>query len=264
MVTEVRGLIESALADPWSALRTVLDGPLHPGGRAATAGLLDRAAVGTDTRLLDVGCGAGEAMAAARDRGTDVIGIDRDPARSAGGEAGAEGKPGSEGRPGSGRVPRSETVRGDLMKLPLAAGSVDVVLGECVFCLAPDYARALGEARRVLRPGGRIALSDIVVGGEPPDLPDPIARTLCLERARSRAATVAAVSDAGFAVDEVRDHREDLLSMRDEIGAAIDYERLLPLMGERGEALLDGIEELETATETGRVSYVSLVATAAE
>lgn len=248
----MRGLLESALADPWSALRTVLDGPLHPGGRAATAALLDRAAVGSGTRLLDVGCGAGEAMAAARDRGADVIGIDRDPARSAGGEAGAEREPGS------------ETVRGDMTRLPLAAGSVDVVLGECVFCLASDYARALGEARRVLRPDGRIAISDVVVEGTLPDLPDPIVRTLCLERARSRSETVAAVSDAGFAVDEVRDHREDLLSMRDEVGSAIDYERLLPLMGERGEALLDGIEELETAAETGRVSYVSLVATAAE
>ncbi|MUW13666.1 methyltransferase domain-containing protein [Halorubrum sp. CBA1125] len=233
----MKGLIESAVANPWRTLQTVLDGPLHPGGREATEALLDRADVTAGTRMVDVGCGAGEGVATARRRGADAVGVDRDP-----------------------DVAAAATLRGDLTRLPLRDGSVDVVLGECVYCLVGDRDRALTEARRVLRPDGRLALSDVVVEGDLPPLPDSIVRALCLEHASSRSATIAAVEDAGFAVDDVRDHREDLLRMRDEIGDRIDYERLLPLLGEHGADILDGIEALEAAAEEGRIGYVSLVA----
>lgn len=233
----MKGLLESALANPWSALRTVLDGPLHPGGREATEALLDRADVTAGTRLVDVGCGAGEAVAAARARGADAVGVDRDPT-------------------GAGAA----TLRGDLRRLPLRDGGVDVVLGECVYCLVEDRPRALREAHRALRPGGRLALSDVVVEGTLPPLPDPIVRALCVSHASSRAETIATVEAAGFAVEEVSDHREAVMAMRDDVASRVDYERLLPILGERGRAVLDGIETLETAVEEGRLSYVSLVA----
>lgn len=236
----MKGLLDSALANPWSALRTVLDGPLHPGGREATETLLDRAGVTAGTRLVDVGCGAGEAVAAARARGADAVGVDRDPT---GGAA---------------------TLRGDLRRLPLRDDSVDVVLGECVYCLVEDRPRALREARRTLRPGGRLALSDVVVEGSLPPLPDPIVRALCVSHASSRAETIATVEAAGFDVDDVSDHREAVLAMRDDVASRVDYERLLPILGERGRAVLDGIETLETAVEEGRLSYVSLVASREE
>lgn len=232
----MEGLLESAVADPWGALRVVLDGPLHPGGREATEALLDRAGVTAGTRLVDVGCGAGEAVASARDRGANAVGVDRDPAAAA------------------------SVLRGDVTRLPLADESVDVVLGECVYCLVGDRNRALAEAGRVLRSDGRIALSDVVVEGELPPLPDPIVRALCLEHASSRSETVATVEKTGFAVQDVRDHRDDLMAMRDEVADRVDYERLLPLLGERGTAILDGIEALEAAAEEGRIGYVSLVA----
>ena len=69
-----------------------------------------------------------------------------------------------------------------------------------------------------------------------------------------------AVEAAGFAVEEVSDHREAMMTMRDDVASRVDYERLLPILGERGRAVLDGIETLETAVEEGRRSYVSLVA----
>jgi SAM-dependent methyltransferase len=236
----MQGLLESAIANPWETLRTVLDGPLHPGGTEATDALLDRAEVTPETRLLDVGCGAGEAVGLARARDAEAFGVDRDPATDA--------------------ATRATSVRGDLTALPVREGSVDVVLAECVLCLVPDRQRALTEARRVLKPGGRLALSDIVVEGDLPSLPEPVVRALCLERSRSRTEMVTAVEDAGFAVEDVRDHREALLAMREQVKDRVDYERLLPLLGDRGVDLLDGVEELETATEEGRVSYVSLVA----
>ncbi len=229
--------LDAALANPWGALRRVLGDPLHPGGTDATRRLLDRADVGADTRLLDAGCGAGEALELARDRGARAVGLDQDPS-------------------GSG------TVRGDLAALPVRGHSVDVVLSECVLCLADDLDAALAESRRVLDPGGRLALSDVVVDGDVPDLPDPVARALCLTGKRERGALLERIEAAGFTVGEVKDHREDLLAMRDQVDDAVDYEGLLGLFGARGDRLLSGIDELETAVEDGRISYVSLVATA--
>lgn len=94
--------------------------------------------------------------------------------------------------------------------------------------------------------------------------PEPVTRALCLNDSRSREETVASLEREGFAVHDVRDHREDLLAMRDRIADRVDYEGILGRLGDRGQRLLDGIDELEAAIETGRVGYVSLVATREE
>jgi len=65
---------------------------------------------------------------------------------------------------------------------------------------------------------------------------------------------------AGFELGEVRSHRTELLTMRDELAGKLDYEGLLGLMGSRGRRALDGIESLESAVESGRLDYISLVA----
>ena len=230
-------LLESAAADPWGTLSAFLDGPLHPGGVEATERLLDRADVGAGTRLLDVGCGAGESLAVARDRGATAVGVDEAP------------------RTG-------DAVAAEMIDLPVADGAVDVVLAECVLCLSADYPEALAEARRVLRPGGRLAFSDVVVDGEVPDVPATMAEALCLAGHRNRSAVLGNIETAGFDIERTRGHREDLLAMRDELAGAVDYEGLLALLGERGQRALDGIETLESAVESGRIDYVSVVAEA--
>ena len=234
----MQGLLDAALANPWGTLDRLLDGPLHPGGADATAALLDRADVGPGTRVLDVGCGAGEALAVARDRGADAVGLDPDP--------GAD-----------------RAIRGDATALPVRSGSVDVLLAECVLCLT-DLPTALGEARRVLDDGGRLAVSDVVVDGDAggPPVPDRIAEALCLSGARSRDRLRAEFAAAGFEIRTVTDHHDDLLAMRDRVTDRVDYEGLLGLLGERGQRALDAIDTLETAVEDGEVGYVSVVATA--
>jgi arsenite methyltransferase len=236
----MKGLLDAALADPWRTLDTLLDEPLHPGGAAATERLLDRADVGADTRLLELGCGAGDALSRARDRGAVVAGLDPDPTLD---------------------TVTAPAIRGDATALPVRDDAVDVVLAECVLCLT-DLPAALAECRRVLHEGGRLAVSDVVVEGEEPVVPDRVADALCLTGARSRADLTAALDDAGFAVGSMDDHHDDLVAMRDRVQGRVDYESLLGLLGERGARIRSAIEELEAAVDDRRIGYVSVVARA--
>jgi arsenite methyltransferase len=233
----MRGLLDAALSNPWRTMDTFLDGPLHPGGSEATARLLDRAGVDATTRVLDVGCGAGDALSAARARGADAVGLDTDPATD-------------------------RAVRGAATHLPVRDDCFDVVLAECVLCLT-DLDAALAECRRALDDGGRLAVSDVVVAGEDPvAVPDALAETLCLDGARRRDVLTAALADAGFDAGPIVDHHDDLLAMRDRVRDRVDYDSLLGAMGERGRRLRDAIRTVEAAVEDGRVSYVSVVARA--
>ncbi len=66
-------------------------------------------------------------------------------------------------------VTNVEFLKGEIEHIPLPDGSVDVIISNCVINLAADKDRVLTEALRVLKPGGRFAVSDIVVRGVVPD-----------------------------------------------------------------------------------------------
>src|SRR5437867_539439 len=72
-------------------------------------------------------------------------------------------------------VENAEFLKGEIEQIPLPDNSVDVIISNCVINLSADKDRVLTEAFRVLRPGGRFAVSDVVVRGE---VPAPIRRNV--------------------------------------------------------------------------------------
>jgi arsenite methyltransferase len=93
-----------------------------------------------------------------------------------------------------------EFLKGEIESIPLPDASVDVIISNCVINLSADKDRVLAEAFRVLRPGGRFAVSDVVVRGE---LPPKVRRSMelwagCVAGALSEDDYRAKLARAGF------------------------------------------------------------------
>ena len=100
-------------------------------------------------------------------------------------------------------VENVEFLKGELEALPLPDASVDVIISNCVVNLSTDKDRALAEAFRVLRPGGRFAISDVLFQGDMTRVPrtlldDPGAWSACISGALEERDFVARLSRAGF------------------------------------------------------------------
>src|SRR4051812_33297918 len=107
---------------------------------------------------------------------------------------------------GAGNV---EFLKGTIEQIPLPADSVDVIISNCVINLSSDKDAVFREAFRVLRPGGRFAVSDVVVLGE---VPDDVRRNMelwvgCIAGALAADEYVAKLAKAGFADVEVESWR---------------------------------------------------------
>lgn len=149
--------------------------------------------------VLDLGSGAGgDVLISARRVGPTgrAIGLDMttemlDLARSHAAAAG---------------VTNVEFLHGYLEEVPLPDDTVDVVISNCVLNLAADKTVVLREAARVLRPGGRLAFSDVVAdeGMDAETRADMVAWTGCIAGALTHAELLAALGAAGFSELEVR------------------------------------------------------------
>ena len=155
--TEVAGELYSA-----SELAMVPEG-----ATAASLGVgnpVRRAGLMAGESVIDLGCGAGiDTLLGARlvSPGGRAIGLDTLPEMLAQGEANAR----------DGGITNVEWIRGELEAIPLPDAKVDVAISNGVLNLSPRKGRAMSEIFRVLRPGGRISLADIVLDEElPPEV----------------------------------------------------------------------------------------------
>jgi len=97
-------------------------------------------------------------------------------------------------------VQNAEFLKGEIENIPLPESAVDVVISNCVINLSADKDRVLAEAYRVLRPGGRFAVSDVVARG---DIPPEIKRNIelwvgCVAGALKDSEYISKLTGAGF------------------------------------------------------------------
>lgn len=133
--------------------------------------------------------------------------------------------------------------------LPLADNSVDVVISNCVINLSPDKKEVFREAFRVLKPGGRHMISDIVLLKE---LPDSVKNSVeayigCLEGAILKEEYISAITEAGFQQVKVIDETTFDIDVLDPITKVI-METL--------KASTDNIREVSSSTASVKVSAI--------
>jgi SAM-dependent methyltransferase len=148
--------------------------------------------------VVDLGSGAGiDALIAASKVGSNgrVIGIDMTPEMLAAARKNAA----------TAGVHHVEFREGRLEELPVVDGSVDAITSNCVINLVPDKSKVFGEIARVLRPGGRLVISDIVLDG---DLPEAIRDNVmayvgCVAGAERRERYFGMLDEAGLGQVEI-------------------------------------------------------------
>ena len=241
------------------AVRWLLGDELHPGGEATTRRALELAGVGPGDRLLDVACGHGtSALLAARELGCEVVGL----------EFGARAvEEASQAARAAGLQERVTFRRGDAEALPFDSASFDAVLCECSLCTFPDKARAASELRRVLRPGGRLALSDVVVEHSrlPAELRGPLSVLACVGAALPRSGYERLLADAGLPVLTVEPRDEDAALLARRVHDRLRGARLLGVERMPGAPLAtaEAIELLARAREAirdGTLGYAIFIA----
>ena len=162
--------------------------------------------------FLDLGSGTGiDALIAAHQVGLTgrVIGVDMTPAMLVKARANAAGHDNIDFR------------EGRLEALPVDDASVDAVTSNCVINLVPDKAAVFREIARVLKPGGRMVISDVILDGELPATVshDVLAYVGCVAGAEKRASYFQKLADAGLTDLEILKD-VDFLEMTDKAAPA--------------------------------------------
>jgi arsenite methyltransferase len=161
----------------------------------------DLAAIKPDETVVDLGSGSGmDSFLAARQTGATghVVGIDMTEAQLAKARRLAT-------EHGFANI---EFVEAHIERLPLETDSADVVVSNGVINLSPDKTKVFAEAARVLRPGGRLAVADIVTATQLPEgvTCDAALWAACIGGAMQRDDYREAIEAAGFEIDDLKEN----------------------------------------------------------
>ncbi len=214
--------------------------------------------VGQNDSLLDVATGQGtSAVLAAEEQRCRVVASDLSAANLERAAAEASRR---------GVADHLSVQRSDAENLPFEDDSFDVVLCECAFCTFVDKPTAAREMVRVLRPGGRLALSDMTLKVQdfPRDLDTLLMRVACIADALSQEQLVDQLEQVGFGEIEVVDASWALTEMVQQIRQRILAAELLSKLGKVSLGGIDLAEGKRLANRSleiigdGIVGYVML------
>jgi arsenite methyltransferase len=172
--------------------------------------------------VLDLGSGGGiDCFLAAQQVGPEgrVIGVDMTPAM-------LEKANNNKAKLAATNV---EFRHGQIEALPVESDTVDVIISNCVINLSPDKAAVFREAYRVLKPGGRLSVSDIVTQGHftPQQRTDMAGWAACLNGAEDVNDYVAAIAAAGFSDIVVEDKSGAAMSLLQSLGQVVGQPKLM-------------------------------------
>lgn len=255
---DIKGCCAAVYEHP--GVRWLLGDELHPGGEATTRRALELIEVEPGERLLDVASGTGaSALLAARDFECIVTGIDY----------GAEAVRGAQQAAAeAGLGDRVRFLPGDAEALPFADGEFDAVLCECSLCVFPDKPGAAAEIRRVLRPGGRLALSDAVVDRArlPAQLDGALAAIACVGEALSHRGYEELLRAAGLRVFASESRDADAAALAERVRDRLRGARMLgadrsfaPL---RADQAIELVATAQGAIADGALGYTVFAAVA--
>jgi SAM-dependent methyltransferase len=218
----------------------------HPGGLALTRRLADLLALTPADRVLDVASGRGTtALMLAHEYGVRVDGVDLSATNVALAQGAAQA---------ADLASRAVFTAGDAEALPYPDAMFDAVVCECAFCTFPDKPTAATELARVLRPGGRVGITDVVAdpGRLPAELTGLTAWIACVADARPTAEYAAILTDAGLSVTRTGQHDAALNRMIDQIEARLGVVRMTAR--ERAEALGVDFDRAPTVLAAARAA----------
>ena len=198
----------------------LLGATAHPGGEPLTEHLLDRMALPPGAMVLDVACGAGASLRILGRRGHLAVGVDVQP-------------------------DTTQAIVADAQALPFAASSYDAVICECALSTFDHPKQALAEMLRVLRPGGVLGMTDVVLRRDLATA-SVIAAVDRLTTAQAMTGYAELLRGAGFDVATTEDRRQDAVVMLQRL------RRRLPLSGT--------LRECSEAVVYGSLSYGLLIA----
>ncbi len=237
----VKACCASAYSSP--AARWLLGDSFHPGGAPLTSRLARALDVAPGELVADVASGPGtSAIRVAQETGCDVLGVDL---------AAENVVMATEAAAKAGLAERVSFLEGDAEALPLPDAVADGALCECALCTFPDKAAAARELARVLKPGGRVAISDITAVRDelPPELTSMQAWVACIADARELEEIASLLEDGGLVVERTERHDEALAATLDRIEARLKAARLL------GDGLFDdGMSRGGELVEAARAS----------